>query len=152
MAVGIQKSKSRELIIGLPILLCIIYGYFYVSAAGTSGEDVSECKVITDFVQARSSIPKSVSAPDRPGIFCDVELRGLLLQRFDHVRIYGVTDKDQQDAIVAILKPLRVQSQGRELTVDFYEKENWKTWSDPATHNRAGERGPETSMRQVVIK
>jgi hypothetical protein len=84
--------------------------------------------------------------------FCDVEVKIFFLKRFDHVRIYGVTDKGQQDSIVRSLERSREQSKTRRLVADFDEKENWRTWSDPTTGSRGGERGPETPIRKVVIK
>lgn len=98
------------------------------------------------------AILESTSTLGSPAIFCDVEVKSFFLKRFDHVRIYGVTDKGQQDSIVRSLERSREQSKTRQLVADFYEKENWKTWSDPTTGRRGGERGPETPIRKVVIK
>jgi len=149
---GDRKSRMRGIIAGVLVLLCLAYGYFYLTATTTSGDDVFECKAIASLVTSGHAIPESISTPGRPAIFCDVEVRGFFLKRFDHVRIYGVTDRGQQDSIIRSLERPTGQSKARQLVVDFYEKENWKTWSDPATDNRGGERGPETPMRETVIK
>jgi len=118
----------------------------------TSTNDVFECKAIASFVTSEHAILESTSTLGSPAIFCDVEVKSFFLKRFDHVRIYGVTDKGQQDSIVRSLQRSREQSKTRQLVADFYDKENWKTWSDPTTGRRGGERGPETPIRKVVSK
>jgi hypothetical protein len=87
-------------------------------------------------VTSAHAILESTSTPGSPVTFCDVEVKIFFLKRFDHVRIYGVTDKGQQDSIVRSLERSREQSKARQLVADFDEKENWKTWSDPTTGRR----------------
>ncbi len=146
------KLGIRGIVAGVLLFLCLAYGYFYLISTATSGEDVLACKAITDPVIAEHGIPESVSASGRPAIFCDLEVRGFFLKPFEHISIYGVTDKEQQDSILRTLEHFRPQSKARRMVVDFYEKENWKTWSNPATGNRGGEGGPETPIRTIVIK
>ncbi len=151
-SVGLKKHYIPKIIVALLVLFVLAYGYYYLTAALTSGDDVFECQAIASMVTSGHEIPESVSTPGRPAIFCNAEVRGFLLKRFDHVRIYGVTDKNQQDSILEALGHGKTQSKPREMTVDFYEKENWKTWSDPGTGRRGGDRGPESPIRQVFIK
>jgi hypothetical protein len=148
----IKKNYIAKLIFRLLVLLVLAYGYYYLTAMTTSGNDLLECKAIAGLVTLGHVIPESISTPGRPAIFCDVEMRGFLLKRFDHVRIYGVINKSQQDSMLEALEHGQMQSKHRELTVDFYEKENWTTWSDPGSGRRGGDRGPETPIRQVFIK
>jgi hypothetical protein len=149
---AIKKDYIPKIILTLLVLFVLAYGYYYLTAALTSGDDVLECKAIAGLVASAAVVPESVSTPGRPAIFCDAEARGFFLTRFDHVRIYGVTDKNQQDSILEALGHKQTQSKLRKITVDFYEKENWKTWSDPGTGRRGGERGLEAPIRQVFIK
>lgn len=147
-----KKSGRRGVAIAVFLLLCLAYGYLYLTATTTSADDVFECKAIASLVSSGHAIPESISTPGRPGIFCDVEVRGFFLKRFDHVRIYGVTDKDGQDSITRTLERSRERSKAREVVIEFYEKENWRTWSDPATGRKGGERGAETPIRETLIK
>lgn len=112
---------------------------------------VDECEGIATLVSSASPIPQSVSNPSRPAFFCEKGLQGVRLRSFDHVQIYGVTDLNQQDVLVAHLRLARQRLKTRMIIVDFYEKENWKPWSDPATGRSGGERGPETAIRRTVI-
>jgi hypothetical protein len=62
-------------------------------------------------------------------------------------------DKDQQDSITRTLERYRGgQKARREIVVDFYQKENWRTWADSPTGNKDGERGSETVIRKISIK
>jgi hypothetical protein len=74
------------------------------------------------------------------------------MRRFDHIRIYGVLDSREQDSVIETLKRTHEHLKTRPKLVDLYEKENWKTWSSPATGYRGGERGPETPVRTVAIR
>jgi hypothetical protein len=149
---GIKKRYIPKTVTTLLVLFPLAYGCFYLTAMTTSGNDLLECKAIAGLVTSGHVIPESISTPGRPAIFCDVGMRGFLLKRFDHVRIYGVINKSQQDSMLEALEHGQMQSKHREMTVDFYEKENWKTWSDPGTGRRGGDRGPEVPIRQVFIK
>jgi hypothetical protein len=154
MEVAMAKESKRgsvpQIVGTLLVFFFLVCGFYYLMARVTSGNDVLECKAITGLVLSRHAIPESVSTPGRPAIFCDAKARGLLSKRFAHLRIYGVTDKSQQDSILETLEARQPHS--REVTVAFYEKENWKTWSDSGTGKRGGEREPEIPIREASIR
>jgi hypothetical protein len=137
---------------GLLILLFFVYGIFYFTGTTTSSDDVFECKGLASLVTSVHEIPESISSPGRPAIFCDVETGGFFLKRFDHVRIYGIIEKGQQDSIIQSLQGASAHRRSKQVVVEFYEKENWRTWSDTATGNKGGERGPETAIRMTVLR
>jgi hypothetical protein len=147
-----RNSRIRRVVGTVVAVLGLAYGYFYLVSTLNSREDMSECKAITNLVISNHAIPESLSTPGSPGIFCDVEVKGFFLRRFDHLRIYGVTDKSQQDLIIRSLEHSSGQLKARQLVVEFYDRENWKTWSSPARGIRGGERGPESSIRKAVIR
>ena len=122
-----------------------------IGSPAVSAPQVLECKAIADFVEARHSIPRSISNPARPAVFCEVDVRGPLLMRYNRISVYGVLDRGQQDAVVQTLKQAHEQLKTRRMVVEFYEKENWKTWTDPATGNELGHRGPETPLRTITV-
>jgi hypothetical protein len=116
----------------------------------TSGDDILECEAIAESVESRYSLPPSMSVPGRPAFFCDADVRSVLMRRFDHIRIYGVIDNSEQESIIQTIKKAREQLKTKPIVVDFYEKENWKTWSD-STGRSGGERGPEAPIRKGVV-
>jgi hypothetical protein len=142
----------RKVAAGLCVLAVLGYGYFYLMSTTTSGGDILECNAIAKFVESSQSFPQSISVPGRPAFFCDADVRGVLMRRFDHIRIYGVVDNTEQNSVIETLKRTHEHLKTRPILVDFYEKENWKTWSSPATGNSGGERGPETPVRTVAIR
>jgi hypothetical protein len=87
-------------------------------------------------------IPASVSQPGKPAAFCELGVHFPLLNTYFTVFIYGVLDRAQQDAIVSSLRSAP-RPNGKRLLVQFFEKENWRPWSDPSSGRSGGNRGPE---------
>lgn len=149
-----KRAKPRigafvSILVGLS---CVAYGLFYLVSTMDDPDVVEECHSIATLVESAVSIPESVSVPGHPALFCDKDVSGVPFRTFDHARIYGVIDRRQQDLVVASLRRARQQLKTSPIAAEFYEKENWKTWSDPATGRSGGDRGPETPIRRVVIK
>jgi hypothetical protein len=130
----------------------IAYSYAFIMATTTDSQDVSECRGVVSAVTSRHSIPSSVSAPGQAAIFCDLGVHFPLLKSYDSVFIYGVLDKTPQQSIVADLRNFHHTSHTRNLLVRFFEQENWRTWSDPASGRSGGSRGPEAPILTVWIK
>jgi hypothetical protein len=93
----------------------------------------------------------SLSQPGSPGIFCDLGVHFPLLRSYDHIFIYSVLDGREQDSILADVQRAGGPPHARPILLQFFEKENWKTWSDPATGRSGGSRGPETPLRSIWI-
>src|SRR6266446_1241994 len=74
------------------------------------------------------------------------------LVRYDKVYVYGIADKNSQDSIALTLQLFRRRYHSRKILIQFFENENWKTWSNPDTGAHGGERGPEISTRLIWIR
>jgi hypothetical protein len=136
------------------LLLAIVfavYGCAYLYSTIESAEDVMECTVVADALASERSIPASISTPGRPAVFCDPGVRFLLLRRFDHVRVYGVIIGEDRRSIVNKLRAFHRVSKTKPILVEFYDRENWQTWSDSATGMKGGQRGPEHSVEKAFI-
>jgi hypothetical protein len=129
----------------------VAYAYAFILATTTDSDDLYECKAIVSSITSRHSIPMSISEPGRPAVFCDLGVHFPLLRSYNSVFIYGVLDKSQQDSIVADVRGFRSQSHTRKILVQFFAKENWKTWSDPAAGRSGGSRGAESALVRVWI-
>jgi len=148
-----RKRRHRWLPAGITFaVLCLAYGCWYLVATTEDPDVVDECAAIAASVESKISLPPSVSSPGAPAFFCDKGVSGLLLTSYDEVSVYSVVGSGQQDAVITALVQAKQQLKTRRIIVNFYEKENWTTWSDPATGRSGGDRGPETPIRQVVIK
>jgi hypothetical protein len=132
-------------------VVLFIYGLSYLTVTTESADDLFECKAIVKEVEAKHEIPASLSAPGQPGIFCDKGVRLPFLTSYDTLFIYGVADKSVQDSIITNLENQRHKSHTGKILVRFFDKENWKTRSDPATGLKGGYRGSETPVREVWV-
>jgi hypothetical protein len=143
-------KRSDYLGIGF-ITLAVAYLLAYLMVTTTSAEDLFECKNIVAAVEAKHQIPPSVSTPGRPGILCDKGVRFPFLNSYDTVMVYGVINRDEQDALIATLQDYRHRRHTRKVLLRFFEKENWRSWSSRSTGRSGGERGPETTIREAWI-
>jgi hypothetical protein len=149
-------TKARYRVLSLLAMVCVVlvaaYVYRYLVATTTGANDISECKATVNSVVSAVHVPESISSPGHPSVFCDREISGLLLRPVEHIRVYGVVDPRDQDALLVAVESMRMKTSYRKVVVEFYEKENWKTWTDTVTGNRGGERGPETPVRRAFIE
>ena len=150
-----KTSKLKTTSWGLGIVL-LVYFYAYFNAMTTGDVDLAGCHALEEAVTARVTIPMSVSSPGQPGIFCDRAVRLPLLTQYEKVYVYGVTETAEQDAILGAVREFQGTQQGKQhgeqhgkILVEFFLKENWQAWSDPASGRSGGKRGPETAMRAV---
>jgi hypothetical protein len=129
----------------------LFYGLaFLIATMRGEGKFYEACSIVTA-VKAEHLIPPSISTPGKPAVFCDLGVKLPFLYRYDRILVYGVANASEQDSIVATVKRVHDESHTRKVLVQFYEKENWKTWSDRSTGNHGGERGPENPTRRVWV-
>ena len=126
--------------------LVIAYCYAFVNAITAASENSDQCRALESAAIAGHKIPLSVSQPNTPAAFCELGVHFPLLRTYFTVFIYGVFDRTQQDAIVASLRNAPRGPNAKKILVQFFEKENWRPWSDPASGRSGGNRGPETPI------
>jgi hypothetical protein len=146
------KTRWRRAVPWLIGGLVVVYVYAFLVATTTGDLELYECKNHAAAVRAKHSIPDSKSSPGNPAIFCHLEVQLPLLFRYDKVYVYGVVDKNSQDSIALTLQSFHRQYQSRKILIQFFENENWKTWSNPDTGDQGGERGREIPIRSIWIK
>jgi hypothetical protein len=145
------QGSIVRMLVALCIVFVIAYAYFYFVATTTGADDLFNCKAAVTSIVSAVHIPESISSPGQPAVFCNKEADGLLLRPVEHIRIYGVVDPKEQAAVLNAIEKVPAKINARRIVVEFYERENWKTWSDASTGNRGGERGPETPIRRSLI-
>lgn len=126
--------------------LIIAYCYAFINAITTASENSYQCKALESAAITGHQIPTSVSQPGRPGAFCELGVHFPLLRTYFTVFIYGVLDRTQQNAIVDSLRTAPRGPSARKILVEFFEKENWRPWSDSSSGRSGGNRGPETPI------
>jgi hypothetical protein len=122
--------------------LIIAYCYAFINAITTASENSYQCKALETAAITGHQIPTSISQPGKPAAFCELGVHFPLLRTYFTVFIYGVLDRTQQDAIVNSLRGAPRGNQKR-ILVQFFDKENWRPWSDPNSGRSGGNRGPE---------
>ena len=152
----VNEERGRRhvrLFIGILFgVCCLAYGYWYLVSTMPDPDVRDECQAIAASVESTISLPPSVSSPGHPAFFCGKGVRGLFLRPYDRVRVYGVVNSSGQDTLIAAIVRAKQQLRTRPIVVDFYEKENWITWSDPKTGRSGGDRRAEMPIRRNVIK
>jgi len=129
----------------------IVYAYTFISAMASYSENLSGCLAVVSGVTAKHRLPLSVSEPGSPAISCDLGVHFPFLRTYYSVRIYGVLDEHEQDAIADDLQSIHHTSNTQKILVEFFAKENWRTWSDPASGRSGGSRGPESPLVKTWI-
>jgi hypothetical protein len=131
--------------------LAVAYFYAYFAAMTTGDVDLAGCHALEEAVTAKYAIPMSVSSPGQAGIFCERAVRLPFLTQYEKVYVYGVREAGEQDSILGAVREFH-GTQGGRILVEFFERENWQAWSDPATGMSGGKRGPETAVRSGWIE
>jgi hypothetical protein len=129
----------------------VAYAYTFISATASDSENLSGCQAVVSSVTAKHRLPLSVSEPGSPAISCDLGVHFPFLRTYYSVRIYGVLDQREQDAIVGDLQTTHRTANTQKILVEFFAKENWRTWSDPASGRSGGSRGPESPLVKAWI-
>jgi hypothetical protein len=139
-----KESKLRGHKIAAWIIggLIIAYCYAFINAITTASENSDQCKALESAAITGHQIPTSISQHGKPAAFCELGVHFPLLRTYFTVFIYGVLDRTQQDAIVSSLRSAP-RPNAKRILVQFFEKENWRPWSDPSSGRSGGNRGPE---------
>jgi hypothetical protein len=132
--------------------LLLAYAYGFVNAMVRASENIDECRHVVASLSSKYQVPPSVSTPGSPAIFCDAAVHFPLLNVYDNVFIYGVVMPANQNAIEASLRDFHATAGTRPILLQFFDKENWRTWADPNSGRSGGNRGPETAIRKVWIR
>jgi hypothetical protein len=66
--------------------------------------------------------------------------------------VYGITNSERQDELLTALKDWQTTNQDMaKLTVRFYERENWRAFTNEQRGYSGGERLPEVVLREITL-
>ncbi|MBI3825729.1 MAG: hypothetical protein HY294_07030 [Candidatus Rokubacteria bacterium] len=133
----------------------------YILADLPTEETGAQCIALVDSVvekltwlhQKRSFISDAeYLTSDIPKIYCGLEARGLFRKLYTDVWIYGVRERDRQDAILAVLQGVRTASHPRPIIVRFRDREVWIIEKYPTGgESRLHPIEEETLLRRKII-
>jgi hypothetical protein len=138
----LRKHHIAAWIVGA---LVIAYCYAFINAITTASENSYQCRALESAAINGNEIPLSVSQPNTPAAFCELGVHFPFLRTYFTVFVYGVFDRTQQEAIITSLSNAP-RPNAKKILVQFFDKENWRPWSDPASGRSGGNRGPETPI------
>jgi hypothetical protein len=142
-------------LLAIGIICATIYSLVYVFTLMllfvASRGDYGHCDQMIQTAAASGRVPPSAFDPTRPAGFCMVANYGLFRTRYQILGVYGVTDRNAQDAILGGLKQLRHDENTEAIQVLFYEKENVKILRSVKNGTNGGTRGPEILLRTAVV-
>ncbi len=129
----------------------VAYAYTFISATASDSENLSGCQAVVSAVTSDTGFRRrspNQAVQQFPVTWAFIfRCSGPTTRVF----IYGVLDKGEQDAIVVDLRTFHRASQTPRILVQFFEKENWRTWSDPKSGRSGGSRGPETPIFKAWV-
>jgi hypothetical protein len=152
---GVARCRPVQVLllavaISLPLAICFGFCYFIIQSVQTGADRLGECPALEKAAAATNVVPDSVVRWGRPAVDCAVERRGMWLEFYNRIEVYGVRDPSAQQAILDSLSSRYRAAHTHPLQIMFYEKDNWVLKSGTA---RAGlwVSGPRKLIRVVRI-
>jgi hypothetical protein len=110
-------------------------------------EDAEQSNNLWRFVTNRVAFDgKSVNDPNQPPMYWDAFRNSARLD------IYGVTNLDRQEQVLLAVKDWQTTNRNMaKLQVRFYERENWKQFTNEQAGYAGGNRLPEVLLRESFI-
>jgi hypothetical protein len=142
-----MKRPSRFFFLILTVAVCLVVFYRFVISSNTppTGADAAQSSNLWHYVVSRFTFDgKAVMEPDKPPVFCKPGHNSATLD------VYGVTNPDRMDEVMSGVQEWQATNRNMRLTVDFYERENWKQ----STNNQGSsvaQRLPEVLLREYGL-
>jgi hypothetical protein len=138
---GIKPTLGEVSVVALAISLMVLFAL--TTTWNTSDTDRQEvAQLVQDLIQ-RYDFPVKAKFADRPAV------EGFARPRRLEIHIYGVTDRAEQDKIIAILHKLRRQVASKPIVVHFIRNEVWEVGKDGSRKPR---RDREELMRKARVE
>lgn len=138
---GNKPEFSEVVAVSTAVVLIglIIWAY----SGNISDRDTDEVKHIVSTLMQRYQFPVKARFQDRAAV------DGIAHARHLEIRIYGVTEPDEQQRINRILEKLRREVASKPLVVRFFKEE---VWEHSADGSRRPARDQEQELHKVRIK
>ncbi len=138
---GIKPHMGEYALVAFAIAMMLLLAFS--SSWDTSDQDRRDVQQIVDRLTERYDFPVQAKYQDRPAVFGEAQPRRLVIS------IYGVTDRDEQDRILAVLRKLYREIASKAIVVQFMREEVWEEAPDGSRQPR---RDREELMRKARIE
>ncbi len=138
---GIKPHFTEYAVVAFAIGLMVLFAFS--SSWEVSDQDQKDLETLVGQLTQRYDFPVKARYQDRPAVYGEAQARRLV------ITIYGVTDRDEQERIVAILRKLRREVDSKPIVVHFMQQERWEELPDGT---RRPLRDREELLRKVRIE
>jgi glucan phosphoethanolaminetransferase (alkaline phosphatase superfamily) len=137
---GVKPSFGEVVVVVFAVLLMVL---FAVSTNwNVSDRDAAEADQLVAELVKRYDFPVKFKYQDAPAVYAEARARRLV------VYVYGVTERQEQDKMVAVAEKLRRQIASKPVVIHFMREEVWEVDENGARRPR---RDREELMRKARI-
>ena len=141
-------AATLMVIVTLASLYTYILRPFAISLRNipTAG-DAEQARNLTLYLTGRVHFDgKSVLEPDQPTVYW------VPFRNSARIDVYSVTNAERQNEVVSVVRDWQTTNRNMaKLSVRFYERENWKSFTNEQAGYSGGQRLPEKLLREVFI-
>ena len=119
---GVKPDLTE--VVAIVVALIMIIFLMYQFTGNVTDTDKKDLHTIVSSLTSSYRFPLKAKFEDRPAV------DGVVHPRYLEIRIYGVTDRNEQDKIVMLLKKLRREVASKSLVVNFFREEVWEQKPD----------------------
>jgi hypothetical protein len=142
-----RKTTYRNLLASVAI-----FGSVCGCALFPTDHETATARGISDYVAAHYSFSEKLkSDPKQSSFFCMAGTTQLFGPTPYYLEVYSVTNKEQQDALIKVVREYKAQKEMRTIIIRFYPEENWTVTKFP-DGSAGGFRGKEKWMRKEWIR
>lgn len=119
---GVKPDLTEGAAVAVSIML--IGFLMYQFSGNVTDTDTRDLNLIVSSLTSSYPFPVKAKFEDRPAV------DGIAHRHFLEIRIYGVTDRAEQDKVVMLLKKLRREVAAKPIVVNFFSEEIWEEKPD----------------------
>jgi len=134
---GIRPHMGEYALVAFAVAMMLLLAFS--SSWDTSDQDRQDVQQIVQRLIERYDFPVQAKYQERPAVFGEAQPRRLVID------IYGVTAREEQDRILAVLRKLRREIASKAIVVQFKREEVWEELPD-------GSRQPRRDREELIRK
>lgn len=138
---GIKPHMGEYAVVSFAVAMMLLLAFS--STWDVSDQDRRDVQQIVERLTERYTFPVQAKYQSRPAVFGEAQPRRLVIS------IYGVTERAEQDRVLAVLRKLRREIAGKAIVVQFMREE---IWEEAADGSRQPRRDREELMRKARIE
>jgi len=119
---GVKPDLTEAVAVVVAVVL--ISFLMFQFSGNVTDTDNKDLQTIVSSLTSSYRFPLKAKFEDRPAV------DGIVHRRYLEIRIYGVTERAEQDKVVLLLKKLRREVASKSIVVNFFRAEIWEQKPD----------------------